>query len=242
MKRLAPASDRYGFLVAPATTPALAAKSLSHQHPSPTHGESLGGASDSKRSRSEQADLASLDWESDDRRCKCGVSLDSRRRSECDRCSLRRRRAQLYAKPCSYEAAHRRVQTARGKASDWRCAKCGGPAEQWAYLGDSPREIRAAREYMRDGRKRTVTLSWSPDPADYVALCALDHGLLTRADYGRGYRHDEAKRRAYDERQADYRKRWYAALKADPLRYAAYLARKRSTSTRNRTINTKEER
>lgn len=145
----------------------------------------------------------------------------------CRPCWRRTRRAALYAQPCSYEAAHARVRRARGNANEWRCARCGEVAEQWAYLGDSPREIRGRREWIKNGRRRVSELAWSPDPADYSALCRICHGRTTDDRYGRGARRDPAS-------NAAYQRTWYAALKADPIRYAAYLDRKRANAAASR--------
>lgn len=167
--------------------------------------------------------------------CNCGRPALYRATGECQRCydrrrsaPLRARRAALYRKPCTYAAAHTRVRTARGSARDWFCVRCGKPADQWAYVGDSPREIRAERSYTVRGRPKTATLSWSPDPADYVPLCRTDHGLATRSDYGAGYRHDAAARASYLARQREYHRARFAQLIADPDAHEAYRASKRA--------------
>lgn len=225
------------------TTPALAARSLSQVGSTATFDPLSSGRQGVREDAPIPPDVArssatrSDEWRS---RCTCGDWSAVRSTGECRRCNegrksaaLRERRRNLYAEPCSYEAAHRRVRRARGRARDWYCAACGNPAEQWAYLGRSPREIKGSRIWTRDGRRRESTLAWSPDPADYSALCRLCHGRATDQRYGRGYRNDPGVRAAYLERQSNYRNGWYAALKADPARYAAYLERKRRTSRRD---------
>lgn len=173
--------------------------------------------------------------------CGCGQPSLYRATGECQRCydarksaPRRRRLAEIYATPCTYEAAHSRVRSARGAAAGWLCSGCGEPAEQWAYVGDSPREIRGQRRWTRDGRRHTSTLAWSPNPADYVALCRPCHGRGTRRDYGAGYRHDESAREAYRARQRDYHRRRHAQLTADPAAREAYNARKRLEAQRRR--------
>lgn len=65
----------------------------------------------------------------------------------------------------SYGAAHTRVYTLRGSASQHRCVDCGERAKDWSYLGDCPRE-------QRDPE---TGCAFSPDPDRYVARCRSCH-------------------------------------------------------------------
>lgn len=56
-----------------------------------------------------------------------------------------------------YSGAHQRVSRIRGPASAHTCP-CGSPARQWAYLTSS-----------------SALMPYSPDPADYSALCIPCH-------------------------------------------------------------------
>lgn len=63
----------------------------------------------------------------------------------------------------TYAAAHNRVRRLQGPASLHLCP-CGKPAQHWAYLHGSEKEV-----IDRDG------FPFSPDPADYRALCVSCH-------------------------------------------------------------------
>ena len=67
----------------------------------------------------------------------------------------------------SYEAAHLRVRSARGPASDHACAYCSTPALQWAYDHNDPAETTVVRQ------GRPVT--FSHDPSHYLPLCRPCH-------------------------------------------------------------------
>lgn len=75
--------------------------------------------------------------------------------------------------PCTYLAAHKRVHHRRGRAAEHTCP-CGQPAEQWSYRGDSPRE-QEGWHTITGRKRRDVWVRWSPDPADYDALCVRCH-------------------------------------------------------------------
>lgn len=64
----------------------------------------------------------------------------------------------------SYTAAHTRVYSTRGRASDRPCVDCGERAKDWSYLGGCPLE-------QRDERGRT----YSPNPNMYAARCRSCH-------------------------------------------------------------------
>jgi hypothetical protein len=70
----------------------------------------------------------------------------------------------------SYQAAHKRVLYARGKAKNYPCSHCGEPAKDWAYIHGSPREIPAGTG--ADGRAYGP---YSPNPDDYQPMCAACH-------------------------------------------------------------------
>lgn len=75
--------------------------------------------------------------------------------------------------PCSYLAAHRRVERAHGRARTHLCAFCGLPAHQWSYKGGSPDEIRGPK--LPGG---TDEIAWSPRVHDYQPLCVSCHRVF----------------------------------------------------------------
>jgi hypothetical protein len=86
------------------------------------------------------------------------------------------RPAEAEARPlrdCSYLAAHKRVERAKGSAKRNACEFCGGNAHHWSYKGNSPREIRG-----QHSPQKPVEITWSPDPDDYQALCTSCHRVF----------------------------------------------------------------
>lgn len=65
----------------------------------------------------------------------------------------------------SYISAHRRVEMKRGKAREYECVDCGGPAEQWSYTGHAENEFTQGN------------LHYSGDPADYAPRCRHCHAV-----------------------------------------------------------------
>lgn len=45
----------------------------------------------------------------------------------------------------SYEALHTRIKRARGRAAQYNCVECDGPADDWAYTYGCPRETQSPR-------------------------------------------------------------------------------------------------
>ena len=72
----------------------------------------------------------------------------------------RRRPRPRAARHLGYDAAHRRVRAARGRATDQPCESCGAPAAAWCYDCADPNELSDAR-----GRH------YSLDPDHYRACC-----------------------------------------------------------------------
>lgn len=70
----------------------------------------------------------------------------------------------------SYEAAHKRVHYARGKAKDYPCSRCGGNAKDWAYIHGSPGERPAGTG--ANGRSHGP---YSLNPEEYEPMCAPCH-------------------------------------------------------------------
>lgn len=138
---------------------------------------------------------------------------------ECATC-----RREILSRPCAYSTAHNRLRAMRGPARDWFCARCGDRAEQWAYREGSPREIRGDVPVTRRGKRYVSHMAWSPDPADYVALCAPCHGGLTRPDWGDGYRKQGAEVIAAKLRE--WHARSYAKQTATPELRQDYRDRK----------------
>ena len=71
----------------------------------------------------------------------------------------------------SYESAHRRIVTARGRADALACVACGGAALDWSYVGGDPREMSGIRVI----RGRGLAAVWSGDPAYYQPMCRPCH-------------------------------------------------------------------
>lgn len=141
-----------------------------------------------------------------------------------------RRRLESYARPCSYLAAHQRVYTSRGAARNWRCIKCGEPAQQWAYRVGSPRQMSGQVQVRRrSGNLGASHMLWSPDPADYDPMCRLCHGLATRSDYNAGYRSESLADQAAKKRE--WRRAHYMRQTSTPEGREAYRARKQREST-----------
>jgi hypothetical protein len=85
------------------------------------------------------------------------------------------------ATPCTYMAAHLRVHRTRGVASTHTCVACGAGADEWAYRGDSPHEIRGEHTKRgRQGQAHTVQTAWSPLVWDYDPMCTACHLVKDR--------------------------------------------------------------
>lgn len=69
-----------------------------------------------------------------------------------------------------YHAVHKRLITARGKASGHTCS-CGKPAAQWAYDGKDPNQ---KTQVIRTGG-REITAPFSHDLSRYLPMCARCH-------------------------------------------------------------------
>ena len=69
-----------------------------------------------------------------------------------------------------YHAVHKRLETARGKASSHVCA-CGSAAAQWAYDGLDPAQKTATIK----SSGRPVVAAFSHDLDHYVAMCVRCH-------------------------------------------------------------------
>lgn len=189
--------------------------------------------------------------------CRCGTAVFIKKTSECRRCYMRRRSNErtaaaragsclrcgetpVYAvrtglcrwchasgRPLSltYECCHSRIRSWRGPASAHTCP-CGAPAVEWAYRGDQATQ-RVSGLVLRDGKRKRM--AWSPNPADYDALCRRCHGQRDRTDYGRGYRSSQATLRA---KQREWGAATYARSVATDAGRAAYRERKRAEKQR----------
>lgn len=125
----------------------------------------------------------------------------------------------------SYLSCHSRVRSWRGVASSHTCP-CGETAAEWAYKGEAAKH-RISGVLVRQGKRKHMT--WSPDPADYDALCRRCHGHRDRDNYGAGYRNNPAERRA---RAREWSARHYARTVATEAGREAYRARKRAEKRR----------
>ncbi len=63
-----------------------------------------------------------------------------------------------------YSSTHRRIQRARGKASDYSCVDCDSPADEWSYDGEDQNELTDERG-----------IKFSRDPARYDPRCVPCH-------------------------------------------------------------------
>jgi hypothetical protein len=63
-----------------------------------------------------------------------------------------------------YEASHRRVLADRGRATEFECVDCGGPAAEWSYRGGSIDEL-----------VNPAGLAYSPNSDDYDPRCIRCH-------------------------------------------------------------------
>lgn len=70
-----------------------------------------------------------------------------------------------------YEAAHKRVRRARGRASEYSCTHCDDRAYDWAYDHADPDEGRT-----EDGR------TYSLNPERYIPLCRPCHRKMDGAN------------------------------------------------------------
>lgn len=75
-----------------------------------------------------------------------------------------------------YAAQHLYVATVRGRAAEQLCAHCTRPADHWAYDHADPDPLTE----HRDGH----SVSYSADPAHYIALCRSCHTRFDRRDRG----------------------------------------------------------
>lgn len=109
-------------------------------------------------------------------RCDCGettVAMGKRlRKGETQSCGCRMREGGgARRRPVvDYPAAHRRLQRDLGKATEHRCADCGGPAAEWSYIGGAPDEARGGPQ----------NCPYSHDSAYYQPRC---HSCHRRRDY-----------------------------------------------------------
>lgn len=67
----------------------------------------------------------------------------------------------------SYFGAHHRVESNRGKASNYACAHCNSPALDWAYDHLDPDE--------KVGQNHGWRAVYSTNPYHYIALCKSCH-------------------------------------------------------------------
>lgn len=78
--------------------------------------------------------------------------------------------------PCSYDAAHQRVEYWRGRASEHTCLSCGAPAEEWSYRNYSEYEISGQRsKRYPNGTYGMINSKWSTHVKDYDPMCCDCH-------------------------------------------------------------------
>lgn len=91
-------------------------------------------------------------------RDKIAATLRGRRASETTR-------AKMQNPAAGYQAAHRRLDTTRGKIKTQTCEHCGSGAQHWA--------LKTGRGFS--GTWQGKLRRWSYDPADYLPLCIRCH-------------------------------------------------------------------
>ena len=69
---------------------------------------------------------------------------------------------------CSYNAAHQRLKTDRGRAAGQACQHCGSPADQWSY------------DHLDPDERQSDQGAFSLKPEHYRPLCYSCH---TRFDH-----------------------------------------------------------
>ncbi len=79
----------------------------------------------------------------------------------------------------TYRAAHTRVVTTKGNATQHDCVRCDRRADQWSYDHADP----AARTEIIDGRP----VLYSPDIDHYQPMCRSCHVKMDRGEYGNGW-------------------------------------------------------
>lgn len=79
------------------------------------------------------------------------------------------------AEDIGYTAAHARVRRLKGSASDYPCADCGGPAQDWAY---SHSGVKERWELLPE---QSAPSPYSTDPEQYDPRCRSCHRLFDAA-------------------------------------------------------------
>jgi hypothetical protein len=109
--------------------------------------------------------------------CQCGartetagVRLRNGQVRSCGCLSLEVARLPLKS-TVGYRAAHARIASSLGKATDHACVRCSQPAAEWAYAHDDPDEITALHRVW--GKARTVR--YSVNPSHYQPMCRSCH-------------------------------------------------------------------
>lgn len=80
--------------------------------------------------------------------------------------------------PCTYDAAHQRVEYWRGLAKSHQCAECGGAAEEWSYRNSSKGGYEMTgqrRKRYPNGSYGMINSRWSTNITDYDPLCSGCH-------------------------------------------------------------------
>jgi hypothetical protein len=80
----------------------------------------------------------------------------------------------------TYDAAHKRVRRAFGKATTHTCVDCGVPAYAWSYNHRDPNEVTAERR-NHGGTGSLGVVQFSADPKYYEARCASCHTAFDSA-------------------------------------------------------------
>lgn len=102
-------------------------------------------------------------------RCTCGATRRARSaellRGSTIMCGVPSRH---WSDDVEYQAAHDRVRSLHGSASDHDCVDCGGPAAHWSYDHRDPHE-RTSQSGSRKG------LPYSTNPDHYEPRCVPCH-------------------------------------------------------------------
>ena len=68
----------------------------------------------------------------------------------------------------TYNAAHLRINAAKGSAKNQKCDHCGSGALHWAY------------DHLDPNEKRSAEGPYSPSPDHYIPLCVPCHSVFDR--------------------------------------------------------------
>ncbi|NDB65118.1 MAG: hypothetical protein EB168_05545 [Euryarchaeota archaeon] len=75
----------------------------------------------------------------------------------------------------TYSGSHGRLHRVRGKANQYTCVDCGGPAEEWSYNHNDPNELYG---WVKNNKGHEYEVPYSADPYQYDPRCRSCHVQL----------------------------------------------------------------